>query len=107
MDVIMQMEPNVEVYSIDEAFIAFPTGKYLDIENYAGFLRDTVQKNTGIPVSIGFGPTKTLAKIANRFAKKTPRIPYLLSMTRTIWKLCYPRSQSVMSGVLDADMLNA
>ncbi len=70
MDVVMQMEPNVEIYSIDEAFIAFPTGKHLDIENYARFLRDTVQKNTGIPVSIGFGPTKTLAKIANQFAKK-------------------------------------
>jgi DNA polymerase V len=70
MDVIMQVEPNVEIYSIDEAFIAFPTGKYLDLENYAGLLRNTVQKNTGIPVSIGFGPTKTLAKIANRFAKK-------------------------------------
>jgi DNA polymerase V len=71
MDVIMQMEPNVEIYSIDEAFIALPAGKYHDLENYAGLLRDTVQKNTGIPVSIGFGPTKTLAKIANRFAKKS------------------------------------
>ena len=70
MDVLMQMEPEVEVYSIDEAFIAFPTGKYFDLENYAGFLRDTMQRDTGIPVSIGFGPTKTLAKIANRFAKK-------------------------------------
>ena len=70
MDVLRQLEPKVEVYSIDEAFIAFPTGKYLDLEVYAGFLRDTVQRNTGIPVSIGFGPTKTLAKIANRVAKK-------------------------------------
>jgi DNA polymerase V len=70
MDVLTQLEPKVEIYSIDEAFVAFPTGKYLDLENYAGSLRDTVQRNTGIPVSIGFGPTKTLAKIANRFAKK-------------------------------------
>jgi DNA polymerase V len=70
MDVLMQMEPEVEIYSIDEAFIAFPAGKYFDLENYAGFLRDTIQRDTGIPVSIGFGPTKTLAKIANRFAKK-------------------------------------
>jgi DNA polymerase V len=71
MDVLAQLEPKVEVYSIDEAFVAFPTGKYLDLESYAGLIRDTVQKNTGIPVSIGFGPTKTLAKIANRFAKKS------------------------------------
>jgi len=70
MDILMQSETNVEVYSIDEAFIELPAGKYLDLENHAASLRDTVRKNTGIPVSIGFGPTKTLAKIANRFAKK-------------------------------------
>ena len=70
VDTLMQSETDVEVYSIDEAFIELPAGKYLDLENHAAFLRDTVQKNTGIPVSIGFGPTKTLAKIANRFAKK-------------------------------------
>ncbi len=70
MDVLMQMEPDVEVYSIDEAFMAFSAGKHLDLESYGVLLRNTVQRNTGIPVSIGFGPTKTLAKVANRFAKK-------------------------------------
>ena len=70
MDVLMQLEPEVEVYSIDEAFISLPAGKYLDLGTHARFLKSTVQKHTGIPVSIGFGPTKTLAKIANRLAKK-------------------------------------
>jgi DNA polymerase V len=70
MDILMQLETDVEVYSIDEAFIGLEAGKYFNLENHAACLRDTVQKNTGIPVSIGFGPTKTLAKIANRFAKK-------------------------------------
>jgi len=70
MDVLMQLEPNVEVYSIDEAFITSTAGKHIDLKNYARFLKATVQKHTGIPVSIGFGPTKTLAKVANRFAKK-------------------------------------
>lgn len=70
MDTLMQLETDVEVYSIDEAFIGLPAGNYPDLANYAGTLRDRVRKNTGIPVSIGFGPTKTLAKIANRFAKK-------------------------------------
>jgi DNA polymerase V len=72
MDVLMRLEPDVEVYSIDEAFIRLPAGKYLDLKKQAGFLRATVQKHTGIPVSIGLAPTKTLAKIANRFAKKNP-----------------------------------
>ena len=70
MDVLMRMEPEVEIYSIDEAFVRIPTGKHCDLETWGRILKSTVQKHTGIPVSIGFGPTKTLAKIANRFAKK-------------------------------------
>ncbi len=73
MNVLMQLEPDVEVYSIDEAFIELPAGKYFNLENHAAFLKNTVQKNTGIPVSVGFGPTKTLAKIASRFAKKADK----------------------------------
>jgi len=72
MDVLMRLEPDVEIYSIDEAFIRFPAGSHCDLESYSRFLKATVQKHTGIPVSIGLGPTKTLAKIANRFAKKDP-----------------------------------
>ncbi|KPK28607.1 MAG: SOS mutagenesis and repair protein UmuC [Desulfobacterales bacterium SG8_35_2] len=72
MDVLMHLEPDVEIYSIDEAFVRLPAGKQDDLENWGRFLKTTVQKHTGIPVSIGFGPTKTLAKIANRFAKKDP-----------------------------------
>jgi len=72
MDVLMRLEPDVEVYSIDEAFIRLPMGKHHDLKNWARFLKATVQKHTGIPVSIGLAPTKTLAKIANRFAKKNP-----------------------------------
>lgn len=70
MDILLQSEPEVEVYSIDEAFIELPSGRQADLENYAASLRDRVRKHTGIPVSIGIGPTKTLAKVANRFAKK-------------------------------------
>jgi DNA polymerase V len=72
MDVLMLLEPEVEIYSIDEAFVRLPAGKHRDLENQGRFLRTAVQKHTGIPVSIGFGPTKTLAKIANRLAKKDP-----------------------------------
>jgi DNA polymerase V len=70
MEVLMHLEPEVEIYSIDEAFIRFPAGKYYNLEKYLTHLKAAVQKHTGIPVSIGLGPTKTLAKIAGRFAKK-------------------------------------
>jgi DNA polymerase V len=70
MDVLRQMEPEVEVYSIDEAFIALPVTKVWDRVKYAAELRERVRKHVGIPVSIGIATTKTLAKIANRVAKK-------------------------------------
>ncbi len=56
--------PDVEVYSIDEAFVR------LHASDEAAGLRRRVLRDTGIPTSIGVGPTKTLAKAANRFAKK-------------------------------------
>lgn len=70
METLRQMEPEVEVYSIDEAFIALPATKEWDRVKYAGELRERIRKNVGIPVSIGMAATKTLAKIANRVAKK-------------------------------------
>jgi DNA polymerase V len=70
MDVLRQMEPDVEVYSIDEAFISLPVTKVWDRVKYAAELRERVRKHVGIPVSIGIATTKTLAKIANRVAKK-------------------------------------
>ncbi len=71
MRTLARFTPEMEVYSIDEAFLDF-TGMPADLEAYVREVRRTVGQWTGIPVSIGLGPTKTLAKIANRFAKKHP-----------------------------------
>lgn len=70
MDVLRQMEADIEVYSIDEAFLSLPVTKVWDRCKYASELRERVRKQVGIPVSIGIATTKTLAKIANRVAKK-------------------------------------
>jgi DNA polymerase V len=64
--------PEVEVYSIDEAFLGMDGFIGKDLQEYARQIRRTVKQYTGIPVCIGLGPTKTLAKIANRLAKKDP-----------------------------------
>src|SRR6202042_2411042 len=61
--------PDLEIYSIDEAFLSF-AGFDTRLEAHARELRRTVQQWTRIPVSVGIAPTKTLAKVANRFAKK-------------------------------------
>lgn len=72
MRVLQRFCPAVDVYSIDEAFLDL-TGVPGGADAFARRLRATVEMWTGIPVSVGIGPTKTLAKIANRFAKKQDR----------------------------------
>jgi DNA polymerase V len=71
MRVLSGFTPNLEIYSIDEAFLSLK-GFDTRLEPHARKLRGTVQQWTGIPVSVGIAPTKTLAKVANRTAKKTP-----------------------------------
>ncbi len=63
---------NVEVYSIDEAFINFPPGSKSEYEDLARQIVRRVRRWTGIPTSLGIAPTRTLAKVAARFAKKYP-----------------------------------
>jgi DNA polymerase V len=70
MNTLSQFTPDVEVYSIDEAFLKFSGFDYYQFEDYVRQIKATVDKNTGIPVSIGVAPTKALSKIANKIAKK-------------------------------------
>lgn len=70
MSILKSFAPKVEVYSIDEAFLDLSGLKYTDLFSLAVQIRDTVRSHTGLPVSIGIAPTKALAKMANRFAKK-------------------------------------
>lgn len=60
----------IEVYSIDEAFIPVEPALVGDVADYGRYVVAQVKKQTGIPTSMGIAPTKTLAKIAARFAKK-------------------------------------
>ena len=70
MTTLQQLEPEVEVYSIDEAFISLPYTPGKPQADYARSLKDRIKRDIGIPVAIGIGPTKTLAKIATKIAKK-------------------------------------
>ncbi len=71
MRILADFTPDLEVYSIDEAFLSL-AGFESRLEAHARQLRATVLQWTGIPVSVGIAPTKTLAKLANRLAKKDP-----------------------------------
>ena len=71
MRILSEFSPRTEVYSIDECFVDLSGTPGLRAVSYR--IRETVLKWTGIPVCVGIGPTKTLAKLANHIAKKHPR----------------------------------
>lgn len=71
MSILSDFAPRHEVYSIDECFVDLTGIPKLRDVSYA--MRERVGKWTGIPVCVGIGPTKTLAKLANHVAKKHPR----------------------------------
>lgn len=80
MRILADFTPQLEIYSIDEAFLSL-AGFGERGEPHMRAMRQTVLQWTGIPVSVGIAPTKTLAKVANRLAKKTPACGGVLALT--------------------------
>jgi DNA polymerase V len=70
MEVLSSLYPRVEVYSIDEAFVVLSAEHPALLVSMCREIRSVVWRRVGIPVSVGVGRTKTLAKLANRWAKK-------------------------------------
>ncbi len=70
MSILADLAPELEVYSIDEAFVNLVGIQ--EIQSLGAKIVNQVTRGTGIPVSLGIGATKTLAKVANKFAKKYP-----------------------------------
>jgi DNA polymerase V len=72
MNILSEFAPEMEIYSIDEAFLKFDRCDYLNFQKHAVKIRKTVTQGTGIPVSVRIAATKALAKVANKIAKKFP-----------------------------------
>jgi len=70
MESLSQFTPDVEIYSIDEAFLGFSGCDAALLPEQMRQMRQAIRQWTGIPVSVGLASTKTLAKLANRIAKK-------------------------------------
>lgn len=88
MQTLTAYASDIEIYSVDEAFLFvsdynFPIryDKRYYYTAYGHHLRNQVKQCTGIPASIGIGPTKTLAKVANHFAKKNPAYDGVFDIT--------------------------
>jgi DNA polymerase V len=80
METLSTFTPEIEIYSIDEAFLDL-AGLDCRLTDYGRKIKHTVKKWTGIPVTVGIARTKTLAKIAGRIAKKSPRADGVLNLT--------------------------
>jgi len=72
MEVLSRFTPELEIYSIDEAFLNLSGLIIKDYEEWGKNLKRTIERWTGIPVSVGISRSKTLAKIANYYAKRVP-----------------------------------
>jgi DNA polymerase V len=83
MDTLKTFSPSVEIYSIDEAFINFHKFDIEELKEYGKQIAKTIKKNTGIPVSLGISPTKTLAKVASKLCKKYTKLEGCCLMYRT------------------------
>ncbi|WP_236618993.1 Y-family DNA polymerase [Acaryochloris sp. CCMEE 5410] len=70
MTTLGQFTPELEIYSIDEAWLNLTGFELATLDAYAREIVATTKRHTGIPVSMGIGPTKVLAKIANRICKR-------------------------------------
>ena len=70
METLAKFASEVEIYSIDEAFLALNGFENYELNTYCSYIRRTIKQWIGIPVSIGVSSTKTLSKIANNLAKK-------------------------------------
>ena len=70
MSIVERYTPNIELYSIDEAFLQFKGFDLFDLQKEGMKMQKQIKKWTGIPVSVGIAPSKALAKIANKIAKK-------------------------------------
>jgi len=73
MNILSDYSPDMEIYSIDEAFLKLNLPEGTDLEAYCLEMSKKVHKCTGIPISIGVANTKALSKVANRIAKKYPK----------------------------------
>ena len=70
METLSRFAPDIEIYSIDEAFLGLSGFENYELSTYCSYIRRTIKQWVGIPVSIGVSSTKTLSKIANNLAKK-------------------------------------
>ena len=74
--------PGIEAYSVDEAFLDLTTLAIDNLQQWGTNVRSRILREVGVPISLGFAPTKTLAKLASERAKKTIGLAGVLSLAQ-------------------------
>ncbi len=98
MSSIAHFAPEMEIYSVDEVFLSLDDFSHIDLEEYCKMIKTKVQQWTGIPISIGLGRTKTLAKAANHIAKKYPAYGGVFNLIN------HPKEDKVLESIALADI---
>jgi len=98
METLEQFSPDLEIYSIDEAFLSLVGFERRYLTDYGRAIRKTVKQWTGLPVSVGIAETKTLAKLANRVAKQTADTDGVFDL------LACPDREALLDGVAVGDV---
>lgn len=80
MNILKTFSPLVEVYSIDESFIELRGMEHIDLNEYGHQIKNKIFQYTGLPVGVGIAPTKVLAKLANKIAKKEEKHNHVFVM---------------------------
>lgn len=93
LNTLASFTPNIEPYSIDEAFLNLGKLGIIELTSYGREIRKRIFKDTGIPVSVGIAATKTLAKIANEYVKHNPKLCGVFDIT------AFPRMDRLLDHV--------
>lgn len=88
MQTLESFTPEVETYSIDEAFVNLNGCRPRDLHELGHEMRQRVERWTGLPVRVGIGPTKTLAKLANFIAKKSTKADGVVNLYASPYVEC-------------------
>lgn len=81
MNTLEMLVPDIELYSIDEAFLLIKDESSEKRQSLGSSVKEIINQNIGIPISVGMGETKTLAKVANKIAKKYEKFNGVLDIT--------------------------
>ena len=95
-EILRKYCPDLEIYSVDESFLDISSLDIPDLEAWGIGVREEILRSTGLPVSVGIAPTKTLAKLGSDRAKKDSDLPGVSVIMKEPYREGYPDWQQML-----------